>query len=141
MAALGLRTSMRNQLPCSIMSLSAHGQAVRVQLELAGRMRLVSRITRESSQLLALRPGQQVLALCKATAVNVSAGDLPAESGNWLQGRTTRVSRAVGGGEVALELAGGLQVVGFCGAGSGLRVGRPALAFIDEAAVVIAVAG
>ncbi|MBG6113713.1 MULTISPECIES: TOBE domain-containing protein [unclassified Polaromonas] len=141
LAALGLRTSMRNQLPCTIVRLHAHGQTVRVQLELAGALRLVSRITRESAQLLALHPGQQLLALCKATAVKVSAGDLPAEAGNWLHGRATRVSRAAGGGEVALELAGGLQLVGFCGADSGLKAGRPALAFIDESAVVIAVAG
>ena len=141
LAALGLRTSMRNQLPCTIISLRAQGQAVRVQLGLAGGLQLVSRITRESAQLLALCPGQPVLALCKATAVQVSVGDMPAEAGNWLNGRATRVSRAAGGGEVALELAGGLQLVGFCSADSGLKVGRPALAFIDESAVVVAVAG
>ena len=141
LAALGLRTSMRNQLPGTILSLRAQGQAVRVQLALAGGLLLFSRITRESAQLLALCPGQQVLALCKATAVKVSAGDMPAEASNWLHGRATRVSRAAGGGEVALELAGGLQLVGFCGADSDLKVGRPALAFIDESAVVVAVAG
>ncbi|MBG6074355.1 TOBE domain-containing protein [Polaromonas sp. CG_9.11] len=141
LAALGLRTSLRNQLPCTLLSLHAQGQAVRVQLRLAGGMLLSSRITRESAQLLALCPGQPVLALCKATAVKVSAGDMPAEAGNWLHGRATRVSRAAGGGEVALELAGGLQLVGFCDADSGLKAGRPALAFIDESAVVVAVAG
>lgn len=141
LAALGLRTSMRNQLPCTIMRLQPQGQAVRVQLGLAGGMLLWSRITRESAQLLSLLPGQQVLALCKATAVKVSAGDMPTEPGNWLHGRATRVSRAAGGGEVALELAGGLQLVGFCGANSGIKMGRPALAFIEESAVVVAVAG
>ena len=141
LAALGLRTSMRNQLPCTIVSLRAQGQAVRVQLGLAGGLLLVSRITRESAQLLALSPGQSVLALCKATAVKVCAGGLPAETGNWLHGRATRVSRAAGGGEVALELAGGLRLVGFSSAGSGLKAGCAALAFMDESAVVVALAG
>ena len=141
LAGLGLRTSMRNQLPCTILSLRAQGQAVRVQLALAGEMLLFSRITRESAQLLALRAGQPVLALCKATAVKVGAGGMPAEGSNVLHGRATRVSRAAGGGEVALELAGGLQLVGFSGAGSGLKVGSPVVAFIEESAVVVAVAG
>ncbi len=140
LAALGLRTSMRNQLPCTVMSVLAQGQAVRVQLALAGGMLIFSRITRESAQLLALSAGQQVLALCKATAVKVSADALPDAGSNLLHGRTTRVSRAAGGGEVALTLDGGLQLVGFAGPGCELKVRRPAVAAINESAVVVAVA-
>ncbi|MDB5870390.1 MAG: DNA-binding domain of ModE / Molybdate-binding domain of ModE [Polaromonas sp.] len=140
LAALGLRTSMRNQLPCTVASLRTQGQAVRVELALAGGTLLYSRITRESAQLLALSKGRQVLALCKATAVKVSAG-APAEGGNLLYGRATRVSRAAAGGEVALELDSGLQLVGFSGPDSGLKVGSPAVAWMDESAVVVAVAG
>ncbi|MEO8023501.1 TOBE domain-containing protein [Polaromonas sp.] len=139
LAALGLRTSMRNQLPCTVAGLRAQGQALRVQLVLTGGMLLFSRITRESAQLLALRAGQQVLALCKATAVKVSA-EASSEGVNLLQGRTKRVSRAAGGGEVALELDGGLQLVGFAGPGHGLKVHSSAVASVDESAVVIAVA-
>jgi molybdate transport system regulatory protein len=140
LAALGLRTSMRNQFPCVVSGLRAQGQVVRVELALAGGMLLYSRITRESAQLLALRAGGQVLALCKATAVKVSAEALPGPGINLLQGHVTRVSRAAGGGEMALELEGGLQLVGFAGAGHGLKVRSPAMASVDESAVVIAVA-
>jgi molybdate transport system regulatory protein len=52
----------------------------------------------------------------------------------------TRASRAAAGGEVALQLAGGLQVVGFSAAGSGLKPKAQAYAVLDESAVVIALA-
>ncbi len=139
LAALGLRTSMRNQLPCTVAGLRAHGQVVRVNLALPGGAQLFSRITRESAQLLGLSAGQHVLALCKATAVKVATAVESAEGINLLHGVATRVSRAAQGGEVALALEGGLQLVGFAGAGSGLRVRSAAVAAIDEAAIVVAV--
>lgn len=141
LAALGLRTSMRNQLPCTVTRLKPQGPAMRVELALADGTALFARITRESAQLLALHPGQAVLALCKATAVTVAAPDQAPHGGNLLHGRATRVSRAAAGGEVALELAAGLQLVGFAGPGSGLKVNSAVVAQMDESAVVVAVTG
>ncbi|WBY01005.1 LysR family transcriptional regulator [Ramlibacter tataouinensis] len=136
LGALGLRTSMRNQLPGRIRRMRLQAGAMEVELELAGAV-LRSRITRESAQLLGLARQQEVLALCKATAVEVRA-QLPAHWGdNLLAGAITRAPRAQGG-EVALALDGGLQLVGFAGAGSGLRVGHAAFARVDPSAVVIA---
>ncbi|MDE2606498.1 MAG: TOBE domain-containing protein [Burkholderiales bacterium] len=136
-AALGLRTSMRNQLPCRIASLRARAGAVEVALDLPGGGRLVSRITRESAQLLELARGQEVLALCKATAVAVRA-ERPEQGANVLPGTVARAPRGGAAGEVALTLAGGLQLVGFVEAGSGLRTDATAFAHMDPAAVVIA---
>ena len=51
---LSIRTSMRNQLPCKVQALDAQGQIVRVRLQLAPGVGLVSRITKESAELLAL---------------------------------------------------------------------------------------
>ena len=182
---LSVRTSMRNQLPCQVYSLQGTGHIVRVTLKLklnltlassvsllktraiaASRspgaladVSLVSHITRESAELLALRPGQAVLALCKATAVTVSRAatlsrtpsgkallaSAPASAlvsaGNVLAGRATRVSRGETGDEVSLALSAGLQLVGFAPPGSGIRVGSKVLAHVDEAAVVVALAG
>ena len=141
LSALGLRTSMRNQLPCEVTGLQRQAQAVRVALALADGTALCSRITRESAQLLGLRAGLRVLALCKATAVQVAA-DAQAEPGrNLLRGQVTRASRAAAGGEVSLALDAGLQLVGFCGPDSGLRLKAQALALIDESAVVVALPG
>ncbi|WP_066708615.1 TOBE domain-containing protein [Curvibacter delicatus] len=140
LAALGLRTSMRNQLPCSIKALRPQAAAIRVELALPDGRSLFSRITRESAQLLSLRAGLPVLALFKATAVAVASAGKAADGRNLLHGQATRVSRAAAGGEVALTLATGLHLVGFAGPDSGLKVGCQAVASVDESAVVIALA-
>lgn len=139
-AALALRTSMRNQLPCRIVALRTRAGAVEVELALSGEARLLSRITRESAQLLQLARGQEVLALCKATAVDVGAAAGGAGA-NVLQGTVTRAPRGGAGGEVALQLEGGLQLVGFAAAGAGLRAGSAAQARVEPSAVVIALGG
>ena len=149
LAAVGLRTSMRNQLPCTVQVIEELGQMARARLQLAGGAVLVSRITRESAELLGLRRDQQVLALCKATAVSVSraaaAGTLRAGKSsthlNLLPGRAKRVSRGASGDEVAAELDAGLQLVGFASSASGLRSGSRVVMGVDESAVVIALAG
>ncbi|ROZ76577.1 TOBE domain-containing protein [Ramlibacter sp. WS9] len=141
LAALGLRTSMRNQLPCVVKSLRAQAGAMRVELSLADGTSLFSRITRESAQLLGLVPRQDVLALCKATAVGVALTAPAVPGRNLLPGIVSRASRAASGGEVALALAGGLQLIGFAGPASGLKVRASAVAWIEESAVAIALPG
>jgi molybdate transport system regulatory protein len=139
LSGLALRTSMRNQWPCTVHALKPKGGAMRVELLLSAHTRLWSRVTRESVELLNLKPGQTLLALCKATAVTIGAALEPAEGCSVLQGTVTRASRARSGGEVALTLAGGLHVVGFTPPGVLLKVGSQAVARVDDAAVVLAV--
>jgi molybdate transport system regulatory protein len=139
LAALGLRTSMRNQLPCTVEAIVLRGGMQAVRLALPDGTAISSRVTRESAQLLGLHAGQPVLALCKATAVQVGIRAGAAPGSNLLPGRVTRLSRAAGGGEVALALDAGPQLVGFCGPASGLKPRGPAVAWVDEAAIVIAV--
>ena len=142
---MSVRTSMRNQLPCKVEKIAAQGQVVRVFLRMAGppdSALLVSRITRASAELLGLKKGQEVLALCKATAVRVipfsaHAGASNAQS---LGGQAVRVSRGKAGDEVSLQLDAGLQLVGFAEAGSGLKASARVFALVDESAVVIALA-
>ena len=69
LAALGLRTSMRNNLPCTVQAIVRTRGSVRVQLALADGQVLASRITLESLQLLGLAPGKAALAMFKATAL------------------------------------------------------------------------
>jgi molybdate transport system regulatory protein len=136
---LGLRTSMRNQLPCVVAALSATRGLVRVELVLPNGESLYSRVTRESAQLLGLTRGMQLLALCKATAVLVERHIEPGDSHNLLQGRVSRVSRVARGGEISLQLDRGLNLVGFAAAGHGLKAGRRAVAAVEESAVVLAI--
>ncbi len=167
-AALGrlaVRTSMRNQLPCVVQRLEAQGQIVRVHLALdavqppstiaaAGEVAdahlspisLISRITRESAELMGLAVGQSVQALCKATAVRIvrlEADAAQAQAGCCLlRGKAVRVVRGQVGDEVVAQLWGrqplGLQLVGFADPGSGLRAGSQVLLILEENAVVLA---
>ncbi|EYC51926.1 ModE family transcriptional regulator [Hylemonella gracilis str. Niagara R] len=151
-AASALRTSMRNQFACTVGTLRPVQGQVRVQLLLAREgeapLALHARITRESAQLLGLRPGLPVLALCKATAVRVTGQPARAradalDATNVWAGVVTRASRAAAGGEVSLRLsaksgASGPHIVGFAAAGHGLRAGQTATIGLDESAVVIA---
>jgi molybdate transport system regulatory protein len=139
-AVLALRTSMRNQFPCTVGRLASQQGQVRVPLLLADGSTLHARITRESAQLLALQPGLPVLALCKATAVHVAQRITAGTARNVLTGVVTRASRAAAGGEVGLRLPSGIQLIGFAAAGHGLRSGQAAMAAVDEAALVIAAA-
>lgn len=141
LAALGLRTSMRNHLPCTVRSRRALAGSVQIRLDLGGKASLVARITRESEQLLDLAPGLSVLALCKATAVQIAPA-FPAQDGvNVLPGVVTRLSRAGRSGEVSMQLASGQQLVGFSQDCSALKIGAPCMARIDAAAVVIGLLG
>lgn len=160
-AGLALRTSMRNQWPCVVQALEVDGAVARVRLcgelpaatlpaeRAAGGLHLVARITRESGELLGLRPGTAVLALCKATAVRAqalppvrsAARGLPeAPEPNTWPGRVARVSRGgAQGDEVVADLDAGVRMVGFAPDGSGLRTGRRVALSVDESAVVLAV--
>jgi molybdate transport system regulatory protein len=139
LAALGLRTSMRNQLPCRVKAVAHGGSLVRVTMSLADGSLIVARITRESMQLLGLHAGQPVLALFKATAASVARVIEPREGHNQLQGSVTRTSASTKDSEIGLRLLSGLQVVGFARSGHGLKKGDTAVCAIEESGVAIVV--
>jgi len=151
MAGAGLRTSMRNNLPCvvtQIQVLQPGDPMVRVVMQLPLGAEIASTITRESAELLALQPGLPVLALCKATAVKVVAvaksatpppGDARHEQPvNQLLGRVQALSCGKLQDEALLTLPGGLQLVGFASKPNRLRVGSLGAAHLEENAVVLA---
>jgi molybdate transport system regulatory protein len=131
---------MRNHLPCTIDQIKTSRGAVRVFMHTSAGLPIVSRITRESQQLLGLKAGMQVLALCKATAVTVAPTIVAAGEVNLLHGQVLRRASS-DSGEVTLQLAGGLALVGFAESTQELRLRRPAMAAVDEAAVVVGLAG
>jgi molybdate transport system regulatory protein len=135
--ALGLRTSMRNQLPCTITALKKQGASLRVELTLAEDIYLYARVTGESAELLELAPGLDVLALCKATAVTIAHNLEPRDGFNLLQGTVSRATAR--DQEVAVQLPGGQHLVGFAGPAHGLKPGRNAMVALEESAVVIAI--
>jgi molybdate transport system regulatory protein len=152
LARLAVRTSMRNQWPCTVDALAFEGSRVVVQLHCAATAAaghaqpvLQAQITRESAELLALAPGQELLAMCKATAVQVlpleaGAAELQAEppATLWL-GTLTRMDAEADGSshELAVRLPGGVHVVGF-GAQGPWQEGQSVAVRIPAAAVVLA---
>jgi molybdate transport system regulatory protein len=151
--ALGLRTSMRNQLPCLVDGLDACADddpAMGVRLRTAGGAVLTASVTRESADLLGLATGLGVLVMCKAMAVTVRrtvgrqrSGDGAARTGKWcvLPGEVERIAPGAVRDEVALALPGGGHWVGFADHPSQLVVGDPARALMAPAALVIGLAG
>ena len=152
-AGIGLRTSMRNQLPCFIRQIDYASGAPRIWLELADGQRLSSRVTRESLELLGLKIDMPVLALCKATAVTiaptiVTMGEVnvvnSANAANVINLIKGHISKRLGlkqDGQVSLTLGQGLQLAGFTDRSARLKLKQPAMAAIAESAIVIGLAG
>jgi molybdate transport system regulatory protein len=151
-SGFGLRTSMRNQLPCRVLQCepaSPDDPMVRVQLRTAGGADLTASLTRESADLLGLAPGLEVLALCKATAVTVlpaarAATALPGETATprcSLPGRVERVARGTERDEVVLALEGGGHWVGFAPHPFTGRSGGRAVATMPFEALVVGLPG
>lgn len=140
-ARLAIRTSMRNQLPATVSALERTGRIVRVRMSLGGDERIAARITQESAELLGLAEGMAAIALCKATAVRVERAGVAKAKGNRLDGVVASAARGKNGDEIAVALAGGLQIVGFAASGTGLRTRQRVTASVDEAAVVLALPG
>ena len=135
---LGIQTSMRNQWPCVVRQVELAGPLALVHVQSSqGDLALTARITAESAQLLGLVAGMPVLAMCKATAVEISSVP-PALSSNTWAGKATRVTQGQIGDEVAVQMPGAVQWVGFAPAGSGLRAGRKVYVQMPPSAVVLA---
>ncbi|UOD51548.1 LysR family transcriptional regulator [Orrella daihaiensis] len=140
-ASLALRTSMRNQLPCTVAAIERPHGAPRIWLELTDGQRLSARITRESLELLNLSVGMPVLALCKATAVTIAPTIVAMGEVNLLKGHVTKRLGVKSDGQVSLTIGQGLQVAGFVSAGAQLKLKQVATAAIAESAIVIGLTG
>jgi molybdate transport system regulatory protein len=140
-AGVGLRTSMRNQLPCTVTSITRSHGAVLVMLALANAQVLKSRITSESLQLLGLVKGMRVLAMCKAAAVVVAPTIVAVGGINVLTGTVRRSGRVTDDRQVNVELSTGIQLAGFADATGSLKNKQPVMVAVDENAVVIGLLG
>lgn len=137
LSASTLRTSMRNHLPAVIDKVEFGPARVRVYLKLDEENTVRATLTQESAQLMGLKQGDKVLALSKATAVEIAAHLPPVAGCNILKGTVVRMSREEKGGEVTLRLAGGMSLVGFCRRNHGLHIGDTAEANLSAQSIVI----
>lgn len=103
---MAVRTSARNQFACTVQAVR-HGEVdAQVTLALDTEERLEALVTCDSVDRLGLVPGQEVLALVKASAVLL----LPEPStrtsaGNHLEGVVSRIHEGRGSSEVVVSLA------------------------------------
>ena len=137
---LGVQTSMRNQLPCLVKSVRMTGPITQVLLELRDKSVLSARITSTSAELLGLKPGLPVIALCKAVGVSVSRemprSDVPPS--NLLSGVVCRIASGTEEDELSIELVSGLQLVGFAPSELGVELQERVYALVEESTVVVA---
>ena len=157
LARLAVRTSMRNQWPCAVQALQVQGSKVIVHLQGAAHptWQLRAHVTRESAELMGLQPGQPVLAMAKATAVQIGpcdqhparqaqAADSPPLSDGSDSVWCAEVLRPAlqGADEVAVRVAGGVHVVGFVPAQHAsslpLHAGQQVEVRVPASAVVLA---
>lgn len=143
--AASLQTSMRNQFPATIETLKIGSALVKLILRIDDTHLIRASVTKESAQLLGLRPGMEVLALAKATSIEISAGfpdekdDVRAHE-NLIVGEVIRSERANKGGECSIRLPSGLVIVGFARPGHGLKLHQKAVASLPPSVIVIGLA-
>ncbi|MDD2881906.1 MAG: LysR family transcriptional regulator [Rhodoferax sp.] len=154
-SGLGLRTSMRNQLPCTVLrceALAPFDPMATVTLQTPGGALLQSSVTWESADLLGLASGLAVQVLCKATAVRVqplaeigatasALTDPTMPDDCQLVGLVERVTPGQGRDEVVLALEGGGHWVGFATHPFTAVAGQSAVARMSPAALVVGLAG
>lgn len=137
-AALGLRTSLRNQLPGEVVALRRCLGAIRVMIRLPDGQTIAARITAESRDLLGLARGTEVIALFKATAVTVVCESAQAPELNRLAGHVIRRVGSRSGAQLSMALGAGLQLAGFGAPDRSWRARDPAMAVFDESTVIVA---
>jgi molybdate transport system regulatory protein len=134
--ALAFRTSMRNQFLAQVHRIKKSGGLAWVYVNVPDGPQWVAKITKESMQLLDLKPGVQVMVLCKATAVSLSV-ELPQPApANWATGTVVRQSRQ-DPAEISLQISPHLNVIGFADKHA-LKTGDKAYAFFEDSSLVLA---
>jgi molybdate transport system regulatory protein len=136
-AGVGLRTSMRNQLPCEVVEIVQTQGAPQIWLQLADGQRLSSRITHESLELLDLNIGMPVLAMCKATAVTIAPTIVAMGEINVINGHIAKRHGLKRDGQVSLAINTAMHISGFAQPAIILKTKQSAMAAIPESAVVI----
>jgi len=140
-----LKTSARNQLVGTINAVRPGAVHDEIELVLPGGLVLVATITHASTLDLGLRPGQEAIALIKASSVivGVSDGGLRLSARNQLPGIISALHPGAVNSEVIIELDGGGTVAAIITRDSAqnlkLAVGEPACAIIKASSIIIGV--
>ncbi|MEO6033261.1 MAG: TOBE domain-containing protein [Burkholderiaceae bacterium] len=147
LAALGLRTSARNQLAGTVTKIERGAVNAAVELGLpGGGDRVHATLTLGSLRELGLKKGVHAVALIKAPSVFLAPGDGAPQLSvrNALAGTVTKVVRGAVNTEVQACLQGGQTMVAMVSLESrqrlGLRAGAPVRLVFQESSVILGVA-
>ncbi len=144
---LNVKTSARNQWVGTVAAIRAGAVNDEVEVQLPGAPRLVATVTRDSTDALALRVQQTVIAMVKASSVLLATdlADARVSARNRLDGTVRAVRPGAVNAEVTVDAAGGLQVVAIVSQGSvdtlDLKPGAAVTALVQASDVVLATLG
>ena len=140
-----MKTTARNQFAGRIEALTLGPSTVQLRLALPGGLPLRAAINAEAAVALDLRPGQEALAMVKASEV-VLVQDFAGyrlSASNQLAGTISRLHKGATGALVGLTLPGGMTLTASVTQDAvealDLRVGQAATACFKAAAVMVAV--
>jgi molybdate transport system regulatory protein len=142
-----MKASARNQFTGTVSEVLIGAVNAEVHVELKGGETIVASITKESAEALAIKTGQEVIALVKAPQIIIVTdfGGYRVSARNQLKGTVTQVKPGAVNTEVDIELKGGEQVTATVTNDSvetlGLRKGQSVTAIFKAGAVILAVAG
>ncbi|OQK15538.1 transporter [Methyloprofundus sedimenti] len=142
-----MKASARNQFTGTVNDVLIGAVNAEVHVGLKGGDTIVATITKESVEKLAIKKGQEVIALVKASQVIIVTdfGGYQTSARNQLVGAVAVVKPGTVNTEVDIELKGGEQVTASVTNDSvdtlGLRKGQSVTAIFKAGAVILAVAG
>ena len=140
-----MKTSARNQFAGTVARVDCGPVTAQVGIALAGGVSLTATMTASACQALALQPGQEALALVKASSVVLVTdfGGWRLSAHNQLAGTVSRIERGAVSSLVVLTLPGGANlsatVTNEGAEALRLKVGVPATAVFKASAVMVAV--
>jgi molybdate transport system regulatory protein len=144
---IAMKTTARNQFAGTVSRVNAGAASAQVTLALPSGDSITATISSEALAELACTPGQDAVALVKASEV-VLVTDLAGHrlsARNQLAGTIARIQRGAVGSLVGLVLPGGMTITASVTADAvdalGLAVGQRASAVFKASAVMLAVAG
>jgi len=143
--SLGMQTSMRNQWPVTVEGCERQASRARIECRLSDGQKIWAQITPESQQLLGLAPGLSVVAMCKASAVNVrsKSGAVEHPGENCLRGQIRSFDGADnvthdGVGAVSVAISADVCLLGYWFGDDSPKIGDCVEVDVDPTALVIA---
>lgn len=143
--SIGMRTSARNALRGTVLSVTPGAVNAEVVLHIADDIELVAIITNRSVDNLGLSPGKPAIALIKASFVILAPADetLRTSARNQIRGTVIERTEGAVNEEIVLDIGGGRTIAATVTRESadelGLAVGLPANALIKASHVILAV--